>query len=180
MIERKTLLDILEKNQQTRPTKTSLPSNILPVMDEKSEDAISSFLEGIERASSFLMDNTKHNIDKFLQNDLRELTGQDIVIELLSLETMLEEIGKVVSLLKVEADLVKMSYEDAYNEAYSTPYDGTVNDRNAFAESKTTYLRYLSYAKMSLYTTLQNRLNSLKRQAALIEKLLWNGIRDQS
>lgn len=178
MIERRTLLDVIGDGQQSRATNTAIGQKLLPVLDEPSEVVVSSFLEGIERASSTLMDGIKDRISAFLQNDLRELTGQDIVIELLFLESQLEDVNRTISALKTEADLVKMSYNDAYNAEYQHLLEGTVNDRNAFAEGKTTKERYLSYAKTALYEALEKRAASLRRQVSLIEKLLWQGIRE--
>ena len=178
MIERKTLLDILERKQTTIATPTSLHMNVLPVLSENSEEVVSGFLEGLETASDSLMGPLSERIRLFMAQDLLDLTGQDIVVELLAIESAMEDIDRVVSQIKVEATLTKMSYDDEYNREYQQLLDGTVNDRNAYAEGKTTKLRYLAYAKQALADTLERRQNSLRKQVSYVDKLLWQGIRD--
>lgn len=179
MIQRRTLLDVMESKQDKLVTPTNLHLRVLPVLSDNSEKIVSDFLAGLERASSSLMDDLSNRLKEFLKKDLLDLTGQDIVVELLHLEKAMEEIDSVVTQLRIEATLSKMSYDDEYNKEYQQLLDGTVGDRKAYAEGKTTSLRYLSFAKQSLVDTLEKRQQSLQRQISYVEKLLWHGIRDQ-
>lgn len=79
------------------------------------------------------------------EEDWSQLSGQDLIKAIFDLQREKVFISKKISNLFLEASFAKQVATDTYHEAYRKLMDGTVSDRNAYANQQSKVDRYAAF-----------------------------------
>lgn len=177
-MKRRTLMDFVEDSGKAK-VNMRLANRLSGGLDEESKATVSDLVERINNGGDSLFkeleDFCQQVVDKIADPDVK-VDGEDVAWNLVIIDNHLIRIDTELSSLKSELDFVEMSLKDELNKFYAEQFDGTVNDRTAYAESKTVKERYTVFVKRAFYDALISRRDAITSLKKSLERWAWKNI----
>lgn len=175
MFKTKTLIELMEDSGKAK-VNMRLANRLSGGLDDESKQTVEELLSRMNDKGNDLfseLENFCLMVIESVTDRGNELTGQDISEYLLSIDSALIETDVAMSTLKTELDFLDMAFKDEYNKFYMQQFDGTINDRTSFAESKTVKERYTLFVKRAFYDSLVSRRDAVMRVYKSLERWAW-------
>lgn len=111
--------------------------------------------------------------------DWDQLTGQDIEKTLLDITRLKLILAPQANELLLEAIFARHIFDDKLQESYSSLMEGTVGDRNAYANRESKMDKYHAFFRFYLYSHAEVFLKELNNFARVLERIRYFRIQDQ-
>lgn len=178
MFKPKTLIELMEDSGKAR-VNMRLSNRLSGGLDDESKQTVEELLDRMNEKGSDIFSALEDyclSIIEVVTEGGESLTGQSIAEYLLNVDSALIEIDTAMSTLRTELNFLEMAYRDEYNKFYMEQFDGTVNDRTSYAESKTVKERYTLFVKREFYESLTSRRDAIMRVYKSLERWSWKNM----
>ena len=175
MFKTKTLIELMEDSGKAK-VNMRLANRLSGGLDDESKQTVEELLSRMNDKGNDIFSELESFCLMAIESVTErgnELTGQDISEYLLSIDSALIETDVAMSTLRTELNFLEMAYRDEYNKFYMEQFDGTVNDRTSYAESKTVKERYILFVKREFYESLTSRRDAVMRVYKSLERWAW-------
>lgn len=178
MFKPKTLIELMEDSGKAK-VNMRLANRLSGGLDDESKRTVEELLSRMNDKGNDIFSSLEEyclSVIGIVTGGGEDLTGQVIAEYLLSVDSALIEIDVAMSTLRAELNFLEMAYRDEYNKFYMEQFDGTVNDRTSYAESKTVKERYTLFVKREFYESLTSRRDAIQRVYKSLERWAWKSM----